>query len=166
MKLPRAVWLLGWASLLTDAATEMIYPLLPIFLSQVLGAGAVSLGVIEGVAEGVNSALKLVAGRLSDRPSRRKAITIAGYALSSAARPFIAVTAAWPQVLAIRVVDRTGKGIRGAPRDAMLAQYAQTDTRGWIFGFHRAMDHAGAVVGPLVATTFLFFMPGGYRLLF
>src|SRR5262245_23275847 len=166
MKLPRAVWLLGWASLFTDAATEMIYPLLPIYLSQVLGAGAVSLGVIEGVAEGVNSALKLVAGRLSDRGSRRKPITIAGYALSSLARPFIAITTAWQQVLAIRIIDRTGKGTRGAPRDAMLAQFASGETRGRIFGFHRAMDHTGAVIGPLIATVFLFFRPGEYRLLF
>src|SRR6266545_727382 len=132
--LPRPVWLLGWASLFTDAATEMIYPLLPIYLSQVLGAGAVSLGVIEGVAEGVNSALKLVAGRLSDRRSRRKPITIAGYTLSSLARPFIALTTSWQQVLAIRVIDRTGKGIRGSPRDAMLAHHASDDTRGRVFG--------------------------------
>jgi MFS family permease len=166
MKLPRAVWLLGWTSLLTDAATEMIYPLLPIYLSKVLGAGPMSLGMIEGMAEGANSALKLVAGRLADRPSRRKPITIAGYALSSFARPFIAAAGAWPHVLAIRLIDRTGKGIRGAPRDAMLAHYAASTNRGRIFGFHRAMDHAGAVVGPLVATLFLFFWPGEYRILF
>lgn len=166
MKLPRAVWLLGWTSLFTDAATEIIYPLLPMYLSRVLGAGAVSLGVIEGVAEGVNSTLKLAAGRLADRRSRQKPITIAGYALSSVARPFIALTTAWPQVLAIRVIDRTGKGIRGAPRDAMLAYHATAETRGRVFGFHRAMDHAGAVIGPLVATVFLFFRPGEYRLLF
>src|SRR5438046_2861815 len=90
--LPRPVWQLGWVSLFTDAGTEMIYPLLPVFLSSVLGAGAVSLGVIEGVAEGINSVLKVVSGRLSDRWGHRKAIAIAGYAVSSAARPFIAVT--------------------------------------------------------------------------
>jgi MFS family permease len=164
--LPRPVWLLGWASLFTDAATEMIYPLLPVYLSRVLGAGAVSLGIIEGVAEGVNSVLKILSGRLSDRWSRRKPIVIAGYALSSVARPFIAVTSGWMQVLAIRALDRTGKGIRGAPRDAMLASLATPTTRGRVYGFHRAMDHAGAVVGPLIATAFLFAWPGEYRTLF
>jgi MFS family permease len=163
--LPRPVWLLGWASLFTDAATEMIYPLLPVYLSRVLGAGAVSLGIIEGVAEGVNSVLKILAGRLSDR-RRRKPIVIAGYTLSSLARPFIAITTGWLQVLAIRAIDRTGKGIRGAPRDAMLAELATSTTRGRIYGFHRAMDHSGAVVGPLIATAFLFVWPGEYRALF
>jgi len=165
-KLPRPVWLLGWASLFTDAATEMIYPLLPVYLSRVLGAGPMSLGVIEGVAEGVNSLLKIVSGRLSDRLRRRKPIVIAGYALSSAARPFIAATTTWWQVLAIRSIDRTGKGIRGAPRDAMLAQFASSGTRGRVYGFHRAMDHAGAVVGPTLATVILLIAPGEYRMLF
>ncbi len=164
--LPRPVWLLGWASLFTDAATEMIYPLLPVYLSRVLGAGAVSLGVIEGVAEGVNSILKIASGRLSDRWSRRKPVVIAGYLLSSLARPFIGVTSSWMQVLAIRVVDRTGKGIRGAPRDAMLAEFATPATRGRVYGFHRAMDHAGAVIGPLIAAAFLLGWPGQYRTLF
>src|SRR5687767_12444202 len=144
--IPRPVWLLGWASLFTDAATEVIYPLLPVYLSRVLGAGAMSLGIIEGVAEGVNSVLKIVSGRLSDRWQRRKPIVIAGYALSSVARPFIAATTSWWQVLAIRSLDRTGKGIRGAPRDAMLAQFATPQTRGRVYGFHRAMDHVGAIV--------------------
>jgi MFS family permease len=160
------VWLLGWVSLFTDAATEMIYPLLPVYLSRVLGVGAMSLGVIEGVAEGVNSLLKILSGQLSDRWSRRRPIVIAGYALSSAARPFIAITTSWTQVLAIRAIDRTGKGIRGAPRDAMLALYATPTTRGRVYGFHRAMDHTGAIVGPLIATAFLFAWPGEYRTLF
>jgi MFS family permease len=144
----------------------MIYPLLPVYLSRVLGVGAFSLGMIEGVAEGVNSVLKIVSGRLSDRWPRRKPIVVAGYALSSAARPFIAVTTSWIQVLGIRALDRTGKGIRGAPRDAMLAHYATPDSRGRVFGFHRAMDHTGAIVGPLIATAFLFTWPGAYRTLF
>jgi MFS family permease len=163
--IPRPVWLLGWASLATDAATEMIYPLLPVYLSRVLGASAVSLGVIEGVAEGINSLLKVASGWLADRRAR-KPLVIGGYALSSLARPLIAITTTWPQVLAIRVADRTGKGIRGAPRDAMLAQFATATTRGRVFGFHRAMDHAGAILGPLVATAILFVVPGNYRLLF
>lgn len=144
----------------------MIYPLLPVFLSRVLGASALSLGVIEGVAEGVNSVLKVVSGYVSDRRARRRPIVIAGYTLSSLARPLIAVTTSWPQVLLIRALDRTGKGIRGAPRDAMLARFAAPDNRGRVFGFHRAMDHAGAIVGPVCATVVLFFAPGEYRLLF
>ena len=143
----------------------MIYPLLPVFLSRVLGASALSLGVIEGAAEGVNSLLKIASGYVSDRRAR-KPIVIAGYSLSSLARPLIAVAATWPQVLIIRVLDRTGKGIRGAPRDAMLAQFATPATRGRVFGFHRAMDHTGAIVGPLVATAILYFAPGEYRMLF
>jgi MFS family permease len=164
--IPRPVRLLGWVSLFTDTATEMIYPLLPVYLSRVLGASATSLGIIEGVAEGVNSVLKTASGWLSDRRRQRRPIVILGYALSSLARPLIALTTSWPQVLAIRALDRTGKGIRGAPRDAMLATYADALSRGRVFGFHRAMDHAGAVVGPMLATLFLAFFPGQYRLLF
>jgi len=164
--IPRPVRLLGWASLFTDAATEMIYPLLPVYLSRVLGASATSLGIIEGVAEGVNSLLKIVSGWVSDRRRERRPIVILGYALSSLMRPLIALSSSWPQVLAIRALDRTGKGIRGAPRDAMLAAHAEVASRGRIFGFHRAMDHTGAVVGPIIATVFLAFFPGQYRLLF
>jgi len=160
------VWLLGWASLFTDAATEMIYPLLPVYLSRVLGAGALALGIIEGVAEGVNSVLKIVSGSVSDRWTRRRSIVIAGYLLSSAVRPFIAITASWTQVLLVRVLDRTGKGIRGAPRDAMLARFASAADRGRVFGFHRAMDHAGAIVGPLIAAALLWLAPGEYRRVF
>lgn len=164
--IPRPVWLLGWTSLLTDAATEIIYPLLPVYLSRVLGAGAMSLGIIEGVAEGINSALKIVSGWWSDRRATRRPLVIAGYALSGAARPLMAAAGSWIHVLAIRALDRTGKGIRGAPRDAMLARFADASSRGRIFGFHRAMDHTGAVVGPLLATAFLYFWPGEYRTLF
>ncbi len=166
MSIPRPVWFLGLTSLFTDAATEMIYPLLPVYLSRVLGASAVSLGIIEGVAEGVNSLLKVISGYWSDRVQRRRPIVIAGYTLSSLARPFIAITTTWPQVLLIRALDRVGKGIRGAPRDVLLARFATPTTRGRIYGFHRAMDHTGAIVGPLVATVILLFAPDRYRLLF
>ena len=165
-RIPRPVWFLGFTSLFTDAATEIIYPLLPVYLRQVLGASATSLGIIEGVAEGVNSLLKLISGWLADRRTRRRPLVIIGYAISSVARPLIALTTAWQQVLLIRALDRTGKGIRGAPRDAMLARFATASSRGRIFGFHRAMDHTGAIVGPLIATIFLFFFPGEYRTLF
>ena len=164
--IPRAVWFLGWTSLFTDAATEIIYPLLPIYLSRVLGAGAASLGIIEGVAEGVNSLLKVASGWWSDRAGKRRPLVIVGYTLSSLSRPFIATAGSWVHVLIIRALDRTGKGIRGAPRDALLARFAGPSSRGRIFGFHRAMDHTGAIVGPLLATAFLYFLPGQYRLLF
>src|SRR4051812_8383812 len=164
--IPRPVWMLGWTSLLTDAAGEIIYPLLPIYLSAVLGAGATSLGIIEGVAEGINSFLRVISGWAADRRARRRPLVILGYTLSSSARPLIALAASWPQVLLIRALDRTGKGIRGAPRDAMLARFATATSRGRIFGFHRAMDHTGAMVGPLPAPVFLYSLPGRYRLLF
>jgi MFS family permease len=153
-------------SLLTDAATEAVYPLLPVFITQVLGGPPVALGLVEGAADATSSALKLVAGRWSDRLGARKPIVVLGYGISSLARPFIAITSSWAHVFAIRVVDRVGMGLRGAPRDAMLASLAPLDQRGRVFGYHRAMDHAGAAIGPLLATVFLFFAPDNYRLLF
>ena len=165
-RLPRAVWLLGWVSFFTDTASEMVYPLLPLFLTRVLGAGAMSLGVIEGIAEAANSVLKVISGRLADRWGAPKPLVLLGYGISSAARPFIGFAGTWFQVLGLRFVDRLGKGIRGAPRDAMLATFAGAANRGQVFGFHRAMDHAGAVCGPLIASAFLFFYPAEYRTLF
>jgi MFS family permease len=164
--LPRPVWLLGWVSFFTDMASETVYPLLPLFLTQVLGAGAMSLGIIEGVAEAANSALKVLSGWLTDRWRSPKKLVLAGYGLASAVRPLIGFLTSWPQVLVIRFTDRLGKGIRGAPRDAMLADFAPSNARGLVFGFHRAMDHAGAVTGPLLASAFLYFYPGEYRTLF
>lgn len=164
--LPRPVWLLGWISFLTDAASETIYPLLPFFLTRVLGAGAMSLGVIEGVAEAANSVLKVVSGWLSDRTGTPKRLVLAGYSISSSARPLIGLVTAWPQVLVIRFTDRLGKGIRSSPRDAMLARFAPAEMRGRVYGFHRAMDHAGAVVGPLLATAYLWWKPDAFRSLF
>jgi MFS family permease len=164
--LSRPVWLLGWISFFTDTASEMIYPLLPLFLTRTLGAGAMSLGVIEGVAEGANSLLKIVSGWVADRSGQPKTLVLAGYGLSSLVRPLIAFVTAWPQVLALRFTDRLGKGIRTSPRDAMLARFAPEATRGRVYGFHRGMDHAGAVAGPLVATAYLYVHPDAYRSLF
>ena len=127
---PRPVWLLGWVSLATDSATEAIYPLLPFFLTRVLGAGAVSLGVLEGAAEAVNSILKIVSGRLADRSPRKRPLVLFGYGISSIARPFIALAATWTQVFIVRVLDRVGKGVRGAPRDAMLAVWTTPGLEG------------------------------------
>jgi MFS family permease len=164
--LSRPVWLLGWISFFTDMATEMIYPLLPLFLTRTLGATAMSLGVIEGVAEAANSALKVFSGWLTDRSGQPKPLVLAGYGLSSSVRPLIGIATTWPQVLALRFTDRLGKGIRSSPRDAMLARFAPDGSRGRVYGFHRAMDHAGAVIGPLIATAYLYFYPEAYRSLF
>ena len=164
--LPPGVWILGGISLLTDTATEAIYPLLPLFLTGVLGARVAAVGVVEGAAEAVASVLKVVSGRLADRLGRRRVFVVAGYSLSSLARPLIGLAGTWGHVFALRLTDRVGKGLRSAPRDAILASLATPETRGRVFGFHRAMDHAGAVVGPLLAAAFLWFAPGQYRTLF
>ena len=149
LRLPRNVLALGLVSLLNDASSEIIYPFLPLFLTLVLGASPVAIGAIEGLAESVSSLLKLFAGYLSDRLGRRKTLILLGYGLASITRPFIGFAGSWTQVLTLRLFDRTGKGIRGAPRDAMIADAAAPAERGLAFGFHRAMDHAGAVIGPL-----------------
>jgi len=164
--LPRAVWLLGWVSLATDAASESIYPLLPFFLTTVLGAGALSLGVIEGAAEAVNSLLKILSGRQADKSRAKRPLVLLGYSVSSAAKPFIAVVTGPIQVFVVRILDRLGKGIRGAPRDAMLASWASSENRGRVYGVHQAMDNLGAVIGPALATLFLVLYPGRYRTLF
>jgi MFS family permease len=164
--LPQPIRLLGWVSLLTDAATEAVYPLLPVFITQVLGGPPVALGIVEGAADATSSILKVVAGRWSDRAGVRKPIVVLGYSLSSLVRPFVAIATSWAHVFAIRVADRVGKGLRSAPRDAMLATLAPPGERGRVFGYHWAMDHAGAAIGPLMATVFLYFSPDNYRLLF
>jgi len=158
--------LLGWVSLLTDAATEAVYPLLPVFITQVLGGPPIALGIVEGAADATSSVLKIVAGRWSDRRGVRKPIVVAGYAISSLVRPFVAVATSWLHVFVVRVTDRVGKGLRSSPRDAMLASLAPPGQRGRVFGYHWGMDHAGAAVGPLLATIFLYFSPDNYRLLF
>jgi len=154
-RLKPQVVLLSVASLLNDAASEMIYPLLPVFLVSVLGATPVTVGVIEGAADGLASILKYFAGSISDRMPRRKPLVVAGYALAAASRALISVAGRWPAVLTARLIDRTGKGIRSAPRDAIIADVTPAEDRGRAFGFQRALDHTGAVVGPLLALFFL-----------
>ena len=155
--LPRNVFAIGLVSLLNDASSEIIYPLLPIFLASSLGASARAIGTIEGLAESISSLLKLFAGYLSDRLAKRKLLVVAGYSVASIARPLLAFAQTWTQVLAIRLTDRIGKGIRTAPRDAMIADTVRVEQRGIAFGFHRAMDHAGAVVGPLIGYLLVIF---------
>jgi len=154
-RLKPQVLLLGLISLLNDSASEMIYPLLPVFLTSTLGATPLIVGMIEGTADALSSILKLVAGSMSDRLPRRKPLIVGGYALATISRAWIAVAGRWPSVLAARLLDRTGKGIRSAPRDAMIADVTPVESRGRAFGFQRALDHAGAVIGPLLALLFL-----------
>jgi MFS family permease len=153
--LPREVRSLGLVSLLTDASSEMIYPLLPSFVTGTLRAGPAVLGTIEGLAEATAALLKLASGRLADRLPRRKPLVVAGYALSSLVRPLVALASSAGHVLAIRLLDRAGKGVRSPPRDALLADVTAERLRGRAYGFHRAMDHAGALVGPLLASVVL-----------
>src|SRR5262245_22211698 len=165
-KLPRNVWLLGFASLLNDIASEMIYPLLPQFLLGVLQGSKQYLGVIEGAAESLASLLKLFAGAWSDRVGKRKNLAVAGYAVAALARPLIGLATAPWQVLGLRLADRFGKGIRTAPRDALIADSTPGELHGRAFGLHRAMDHLGAAIGPLVAMVFLWLWPGQLRTMF
>jgi MFS family permease len=149
--LPRNVLALSAVSLLNDTSSEIIYPLLPAFLALSLGASPFAIGLIEGFAESVASLLKLVAGYLSDRFGSRKLPVFLGYSLAAIMRPFLAFVTSWPQVLVVRMADRVGKGIRGAPRDALIAESVPKNQRGFAFGFNRAADHLGAVFGPVAA---------------
>lgn len=156
MKLPRAVILLSFVSFLNDLASDVVIPLIPILLATVLGAGPIVLGLVEGVADAVASFLKLWSGRHSDViTGRRKPLAVLGYSISNIARPLLGLANAWPVVVALRSLDRVGKGIRGAPRDAMISAVTPLEIRGYAFGFHRALDNAGAVFGSLLAALVL-----------
>ena len=153
--LPGTVWVLGVISLLNDAASELVYPLIPLYLATVLAAGPRALGLVEGAAEASAALLKLVSGVWYDRVRRAKAFVVVGYGLAALARPLIAFVTAWPALLVLRVLDRLGKGLRSSPRDALLAHSVPDAQRGLAFGLHRAFDNAGAVVGPLAAAGLL-----------
>ncbi len=157
---------LGLTSFFADVAGEMMYPLLPAFLTSVLGASAAFLGLVEGVAESTASLVKLAGGWLADRFGVRKPLAVWGYAVAAAARPVLALVAAPWQLLVARAADRAGKGVRGPPRDALLSSSVDPSRRGVAFGFNRAMDNAGAVVGPLVAAGLMSLWAGGYRRVF
>lgn len=166
IKVPRNVLLLGLVSFFTDASSDMIYPVLPLFLSEVLGSTTLLIGLIEGVAESTASLLKVYSGWLSDRLGKRKLLVSVGYGLAAFAKPVLsATTAAW-QVLGLRFADRFGKGIRTSPRDALIADSTPQERLGISYGFHRAMDSAGAVVGPLLAFLILPLVSRNYRALF
>lgn len=162
----RNVFLLGIVSLFNDVSSEMVYPLLAIFLREVLRASTAFIGVIEGIAETTASVLQVFAGWLSDRWKMRKPLLVFGYSLASFARPLLSLTQAPWQVLAIRFADRFGKGMRGAPRDAIIADSTPENFRGHAFGFHRMMDNLGAAIGPLLATSLVLWLGERYRLIF
>lgn len=157
---------LGWVSLFNDIASEMIYPLLPLFLNTVLGAGVVFIGLIEGIAESVSSFLKLFSGWVSDRFQKRKGLILFGYFLASITRPFIGLATSAYHVLFLRFFDRIGKGVRSSPRDALLSQSCREEERGKAFGFQRAMDHAGAMTGPLIASLLMAVFTKDIRIIF
>ena len=150
-QLPRQVKLFGAVSLLNDFASEMVYPLLPAFVTGVLGGGAAALGALDGAADAAAALVKLVSGRLADRTRRRGPLIVGGYLVAAAVRPIIAVTAAAWQVIGLRVVDRLGKGMRTPPRDALIADITPAPLIGRAFGLQRGLDHVGAIIGPLVA---------------
>lgn len=150
-KLPPAVYVLGAVSFFTDIASEMVYPLLPLFLTGVLGASTTVVGLVEGIAESTASLFKVVGGRISDRIAARKPLILLGYGFPTLLRPILALAMAPWQVLAYRFLDRVGKGLRTAPRDALIAETADQNSYGRAYGFHRAMDSLGATIGPLLA---------------
>ncbi|MEK6978267.1 MAG: MFS transporter, partial [Candidatus Hydrothermarchaeota archaeon] len=148
--LSRNVLIFGFVSLLTDASTEMILPILPLFLVSI-GAEKAAIGLIEGVAESTSSLLKVFSGWYSDKLERRKGLVASGYGLSAVTKIFFALVVTWPQALAVRFVERVGKGIRTSPRDAIIADSTDPRLMGKAFGFHRAMDTSGAILGSLLA---------------
>ncbi|HOM71707.1 MAG TPA: MFS transporter [Armatimonadota bacterium] len=168
--LSRTVILLGFVSLLTDLSSDMLIPLIPIFLTTTIGAPVWALGLIEGVSESIASILRIYAGWLSDRFGRPKLLATSGYGLSSFAKPFLAIATNWFHVFAVRVADRFGKGVRSAPRDVIITETTAPEIRGRAFGFHRTMDTTGAVLGPLVAYAILLAFQGdngnAYRTVF
>lgn len=163
---PKNVFAAGLVSLFMDISSEMIYPLLPIFLTTVLGASKATVGAIEGIAESTASILKVFSGWLSDRLGKRKLLMGIGYGVSVLSRPIMATSANWGEVLTARFVDRFGKGVRTAPRDAIIADSVENNNLGRAFGFHRTMDTIGAVIGPAVAFLVLAMFLNNFRLVF
>jgi len=165
-KLPREILKLGWISFFLDVASEMVYPLVPLFVASTLGAPGLALGLIEGGADAILAVVTALSGRVSDRMRRRTPFLRVGYAIAAASKPLLGLATHWTGVLALRVTDRTGKGLRTAARDALIADLAGPEQRGDAFGFHRSMDTAGAFVGVLGALALLHFLPGQYRTIF
>jgi MFS family permease len=165
-KVPQNVFILGLVSLFNDMASEMIYPIVPIFLTSVLGAPVSVVGLIEGIAEATASIGKFFFGYWSDRAGKRKIFVTMGYSFGAVSKLLMGFATAWPLVLFARFIDRTGKGLRTGARDSLLLQNATSQNKGFIFGFHRAMDSMGAVLGPLIALGLLYYLPDKYQLIF
>jgi len=165
-KLPPNVKKLGWLSFFTDISGEMIFPLLPVYITIILGGNPLILGFIEGISETTSSLLKLFSGVLSDHIRKRKMLVLIGYALSSILRSCMGFATHWNEVLFFRFGDRVGKGIRTAPRDALIAASVDHTNRGHAYGFHRMMDHCGAVAGALSSAFLLWMFPGQFRMIF
>ena len=163
LRLDRNIYVAGVVSLLMDISSEMIYPLMPLFLSSVLGASKELIGLIEGVAESTASIVKIFSGWLSDRVGKRKGLTAGGYGISTLSRPIVALATGWHMMLVARFLDRVGKGVRTAPRDAIIAESTEPGRYGAAFGFHRAMDTFGAVIGPATAFFMLRVFSGNFR---
>ncbi len=164
--LSRNVFFAGLVSFFMDVSSEMIYPLVPLFLANMLGVNKSLIGLIEGIAESTASTLKVFSGWLSDRMGRRKHLMALGYAISTLSRPIVATAGAWPEVLASRFIDRVGKGVRTAPRDAIIAESTRQSHMARAFSFHRSMDTMGAVVGPALAFLLLGILRNNYRVIF
>jgi sugar phosphate permease len=164
--LPPGVWALGLVSLFMDVSSEMIHALLPVFVVGTLGAGAIWLGVIEGVAEATASIVKIFSGAWSDRLGKRKALALLGYGLAAFTKPLFPLAGSVVTVFAARWIDRVGKGIRGAPRDALIADYTTPDQRGEAYGLRQSLDTVGAFLGPLVAIGLLLVLANNVRAVF
>ena len=160
------VFALGLVSFFNDVASEMIYPIVPIFLTSVLGAPVAIVGLIEGIAESTASILKIVSGWLSDKFQRRKPFVVAGYSFSAISKIILSLAFSWPFVLIARFIDRFGKGTRTSARDALIVESSENSVRGRAFGFHRALDTLGAVVGPMIALLAIHFLDNNFRLIF
>ena len=159
--LPRTVFFLGLTSFFNDFSSEMVSSIFPAFFISVLKTGAESLGLVEGIAEAASNLIKIYSGRWSDRMSRRKIFAVAGYTLSDFTRPFYVLAGSVGAVIGLRLMDRIGKGLRDSPRDALISLSTPKDEIGRSFGYHRAMDTLGAIVGPLVAYVDPFVQPDG-----
>src|SRR5436190_23797078 len=165
-RVPRGVWILGFVSLLMDISSEMIHSLLPLYLTVGLGASALVVGLIEGVAEAAALVVRVFSGTLSDRLRHRKWITAAGYGLAAASKPLFAIAQGAGLVFAARFIDRIGKGIRGAPRDALIADLTPKESRGAAYGLRQALDTVGALIGPLIAMALMLAWNDDFRSVF
>mgnify|MGYP003342225653 CR=1 FL=1 len=165
-KIPTGVWVLGFVSMLMDISSEMIHSLLPLFMVTVLGTGAIAVGIVEGLAESVALMVKVFSGTLSDYLGKRKALAVFGYGLSALTKPLFALASNLELVVTARLLDRVGKGLRGAPRDALVADLTPPEMRGAAFGLRQSLDTVGAFLGPVLAVALMLLWAGDFRAIF